>query len=182
MNYQGQLLVAQPGAPSSFFQETVVAVCEHHTEGSWGLVLNKPIAAATVGEVAQEFDLEYPDNTPLYLGGPVDTQGLHILHTPDLIEHNTWFITDDLCVTSSVEVLAEICQGRGPSQWRMFLGFSGWGPGQLDGEQSGLEPWSNRHKWLTLPIKPNVLELPVKSMWTRCLNSSITESVEMWFN
>jgi len=51
---QGQILIAQPSANSTFFAESVVLVCEHHKDGAWGLMLNKPSQQVGVSEIARD--------------------------------------------------------------------------------------------------------------------------------
>lgn len=175
---QGQILIAQPSANSTFFAQSVVLVCEHHAQGAWGLVLNKPSSAIRVKHIAQDLNLNYQDEEPLYIGGPLETDGLHFIHTPDCVASNTYWVTNTLCVTSSVSILREIVAGRGPSKWRMCGGLSSWASGQLEGEQSGEPPWTPQHRWLTTPCPNNILELPPQHLWKGQTHNAIEESVK----
>ena len=175
---QGQILIAQPAANSTFFGQSVVLVSEHHKDGAWGLILNKPSKQVTVRDIAQDVGIDYETDEPVYIGGPVSTDGLHFIHTPDCVASNTFWITNTLCVTSSVSILQEIVAGRGPKHWRMFLGVSTWAPGQLEGEQSGKSPWTEQHRWLTQPVPKNVLELPPEHMWKGQTHNAIQSSVK----
>lgn len=178
---QGKLLIAQPSANSTFFAQSVVLVCEHHAQGAWGLMLTKPSSTVMVKHIASDLDLNYPGDDPVYIGGPVQTDGLHFLHTPDCLASNTYWVTNTLCVTSSVSILREIIAGRGPSKWRMFLGVSSWQGGQLEGEQSGEPPWTPQHKWLTQPVPGNILDLPTKHLWKGQTHNAIEDSVSKLF-
>jgi len=175
---QGQILIAQPSANSTFFAESVVLVCEHHKDGAWGLMLNKPSQQVGVSEIARDIKLDYDGDEPVYIGGPVHTDGLHFIHTPDCLASNTFWVTNTLCVTSSVSILREIIAGRGPKHWRMCLGLSSWSPGQLEGEQSGKHPWTEQHRWLTQPVPKNVLELPPQHLWKAQTHNAIESSVK----
>ena len=179
---QGHLLIAQPSANSTFFAQSVVLVCEHHANGAWGLMLNKPSSEVMVKNIAEDLNLKYQGDDPVYIGGPVHSDGLHFLHTPDCLASNTFWITNTLCVTSSVSILREIAEGRGPSHWRMFIGVSSWQGGQLEGEQSGEHPWTPQHRWLTQLCPKNILELPAKHLWQGQTHNAIESSVKNFFN
>ena len=178
---QGKILIAQPSAQSTFFAQSVVLVCEHHANGAWGLMLNKPSTSVMVKHIAKDLELDYIGDDACYVGGPVHTDGLHFLHTPDCVASNTFWITNTLCVTSSVTILREIINGRGPKHWRMFLGVSSWKGGQLEGEQSGEAPWTPQHKWLTQPVPNNILELPPQHLWKGQTHNAIESSVKNFF-
>jgi len=178
---QGKILISQPLAHSTFFAQSVVLVCEHHAKGAWGLILNKPSPTVMVKHIAQDLGINYAGNEACYVGGPVHTDGLHFVHTPDCLASNTWWVTNTLCVTSSETILREIANGRGPKHWRMCLGVSSWQGGQLEGEQSGQAPWTEQHKWLEAPVPNNILEKPVKSLWKEATAISINHSVNNFF-
>ena len=81
---QGQLLLDSGQLGGSFFQRTVVLVCQHNAEGAFGLVLNRSLGK-TVGEMIVA-DLPNPlKESPLYLGGPVQPAALSFLHTDDFL-------------------------------------------------------------------------------------------------
>jgi putative transcriptional regulator len=178
---QGQLLIAQPIANSTFFAQSVVLLCEHHANGAWGLVVNKPSIEVNVGNIAATFGIDYPSEESVYIGGPIETDGLHFIHTPDCLASNTRWVTNTVCVTSSEYILRELAQGRGPKAWRLVVGVSSWKGGQLEGEQSGERPWTPQHRWLTQPCPNNLLELPVRHLWKGQTHNAIESSVNKLF-
>lgn len=180
-NFQGKLLISQPVANSNFFSQTVVLICEHHAKGAWGLVLTKPSPVMTVDTLGRDIGIPVHTNEPLYIGGPVQDDGLHFLHTPDVIVSHTMHITPNLCVTSSEAMLREIQEARGPQNWRLFVGVSAWQGGQLEGEMSGEPPWTPQHRWLTQPCPNNILELPAKHLWKGQTHNAIEDSVNRLF-
>lgn len=123
------------------FRRTVVLLCEHTTEGSFGLVLNRP-TGLTLGEATDEalgFDAD------LWMGGPVQPDTLHYLHPfSDLT--GTLPVLDDVFWGGDFEALqAAIDAGSvDPARVRFFVGYSGWGPGQLDAEV-------DEGAWIVLP-------------------------------
>jgi len=180
--YQGQLLIAQPTSVSSFFFQSVVLVCEHHDRGSWGLALNKVSSAIMVKNIAQDLGMDYAYNDPVYIGGPVQDNSIHFLHTPDVVTHNTWHVTNSVSVTSSVDMMKHICSGVGPKHWKLCVGISAWQAGQLEGEMSGQEPWTPQHRWLTKPCPRNLFELPSTQLWKTQTHEAINQSVNKYFN
>ncbi len=116
----------------SCFHRTVVLVCQHTPEGAFGLVLNKP-GEHKVGD-AVEADL--PDGVksdPLFQGGPVDPTTVTFLHSNQLMLEGS--VLPQLSVGHSMEELQEIAGGHALNQkLRIFSGYAGWSPGQLDDE------------------------------------------------
>lgn len=178
---QGKMLIAQPVAQSTFFGQSVVLVCEHNSRGAWGLVVNNPSTTTGVKDIAATMNIDYLGTESAYIGGPVSTDSIHIIHTPDIVEHNTWWINNMLCVTSSVHLLQKIAYGKGPKNWRLTVGMSTWQGGQLEGEQSGEPPWTPQHRWLTTSIPHDILKKPVKSLWKEATAVAINNSVNNFF-
>lgn len=106
-------------------------LCEHNEEGSFGFVLNKP-SILKVGEVME--DINELDNL-VFVGGPVQQDTLHFLHRNAQLE-NAVEIVAQIHWGGAFENLMLLCQTRQISgkDIRFFLGYSGWGPGQLDSE------------------------------------------------
>lgn len=127
----GIVLVADPFLKDANFMRSVVFVCEHQPEGSFGFVLNRPYDQA-VGLLIQ--DLEGCE-WPVYFGGPVQTDTLHFLHTrPDLLGGTE--ITDGICWGGTFEDLVSAIhlEQIAPHEVRFYLGYSGWAEGQLANE------------------------------------------------
>lgn len=129
----GTLLISAPMMQDPNFRRSVVLLCERdRTEGAFGLILNRELDVQ-LGDVLDEYVTYDP---PLYLGGPVQRETLHYLHTrPDDIPGGIP-LTDTVTWGGNFEVVQEIVKSgdASPDDLRFFLGYSGWGPGQLDGE------------------------------------------------
>jgi putative transcriptional regulator len=126
----GTLLVAAPPLGDPNFDRSVVFLCEHSDEGSFGLILNRS-TQLTLGQI-------HPDcvglEVPISEGGPVQPETLHVLHygesgladATEVVEGVLWGGDFD-------EVVARL-RGGGESQFRFFLGYAGWSPEQLEAE------------------------------------------------
>jgi putative transcriptional regulator len=122
----GRLLVASPSMPD-YFHRTVVLVVEHNPEGAFGLVLNRP-SEASVGDAAPELaELIGPEHM-LHLGGPVQPNAVTAIG-----EHADPNEATKIIVGATVGMV-DLDSPPEVSRLRVFAGYAGWGPEQLDGE------------------------------------------------
>ncbi|MFN3596935.1 MAG: YqgE/AlgH family protein [Rubricoccaceae bacterium] len=128
----GTLLVAEPPMSDPNFRRTVVLLCDHTVEGSFGLVLNRPAGV----RLAQAATLTLPFDADLWIGGPVQPETLHYLHPYGHDLDGALPVLDDVFWGGDFEqVRAGIEQGYfDAARFRFFVGYSGWGAGQLDAE------------------------------------------------
>ena len=160
---QGQLLLDSGQLGGSFFQRTVVLICQHNAEGAFGLVLNRSLGR-TVGEMIVADLPESLKGSPLYLGGPVQPGALSFLHTDSFIPEAD--VMPNLALGHSLDDLIEIGEAFSPTKKvRLFAGYAGWSPGQLEGEMK-------RKSWLTFPASVQlVFETPPDELWQRVLQT-----------
>lgn len=141
----GKLLVAMPGIGDPRFSRSVILICAHSDDYSMGLVLNKPMDDLTLTELLTQLgieqDIQLPD-TYVLNGGPVGTDRGFVLHSNDYYgDGATIEVTEDLSMTATRDVLKALASEGAPELAAMTLGYSGWGPGQLEHELS-------EHAWL----------------------------------
>lgn len=155
---KGQLLLDGGNLFGSFFHRTVVLICEHNSQGAFGLILNRE-AGVKVGEALPSADL--PDSikeAPLYIGGPVQPGILSYLVTDDFLPDAN--VIPEVKLGHSLEELIELARLSPPTrQIKIFAGYSGWSPGQLEREME-------RKAWLTYPAKKELVFYPrPKELW-----------------
>ena len=127
---RGQLLVAGPALEDPNFRRTVVLVGEHGDEGAMGIVLNRVSGVPVADAVPPMSSLTGPDES-VYLGGPVQPQAVVVLADfadpaeAELVVESVGFLPGEL---EDVGQLGEL------RRVRVFAGYAGWAPGQLDGE------------------------------------------------
>jgi len=144
----GAMLISDPFLKDPNFMRTVVFLCEHNAEGSFGFVLNRPFD--------QTLDHFLPDLTGhtirVFYGGPVQTDTLHFLHRlPQYISGGVEVADGVFWGGNFDSVISLIMKGRmHPSDIRLFLGYSGWSSGQLDEEMKS-------KSWLTTMGKANLV-------------------------
>lgn len=128
---QGIILISEPSLRDYYFRQSVVLLAEHNEEGTFGVILNKPLETR-LSEVIPDF----PDvDLSLYLGGPVQTDNLFYIHTIDHIEQS-FPIIEGLYWGGDLEIIkGRIEKGKiSKHEIRFFIGYSGWHPKQLDHE------------------------------------------------
>ncbi len=160
---KGQLLLDSGQLRGSFFQRTVVLICQHDAEGAFGLVLNR-----TTGNNAGDMIVaDLPDSlkgSPLYLGGPVQPSALSFLHSDDFIADAN--VMPNLSLGHSLDTLIEIGESFSATRKiKLFAGYAGWSPGQLEDEMK-------RKAWLTHPASLDlVFDSPPEQLWQRILRA-----------
>lgn len=158
---KGQFLLDGGKLAGSFFHRTVVLICEHNAEGAFGLVLNRG-SGKTVGDALVADLHDTLKAQEIFLGGPVQPTALSFLHTDSFLPDAN--VLPNLAVGHSVEELGDLGEDFSPTrQLRVFAGYAGWSPGQLDDEMK-------RGSWLTHPATVDLVFAaePVQ-LWHRIL-------------
>ncbi len=165
---KGQFLIAMPQMMDPNFALTVTYMCEHSQEGAFGLVINRPLPDGMAGHVFQELEMEVVkgiEDLPIYVGGPVHSGHLFILHGPPLLWEVSLEVSDGISMSNSRDILEAIAAGKGPSDFLLVLGCAGWAPGQLEEEILA-------NSWLNCPGTWEVLfETPVDQRWDQAAKS-----------
>ena len=136
---QGQFLLAMPSMGDPRFLRSVVYMVAHDSEGAMGFIINKRAEGLSLGDILKDMPETVAKtglvNLPVYVGGPVQNDRGFVLHTSDYEKtHNTLSQELPIALTQSADVLVDAAYGRGPEKMRLFLGYAGWGPGQIEGE------------------------------------------------
>jgi putative transcriptional regulator len=158
---KGHLLLDSGQLRGSFFQRTVVLICQHDPEGAFGLVLNR----STGSNAGEMIVAELPDKLkafPLFLGGPVQPSALSYLCSDAFIPEAN--VMPNLSLGHSLETLVEAGESYSPTQKiKLFAGYSGWSPGQLEDEVK-------REAWLTHPATLDlVFDTEPEQLWQKIL-------------
>ena len=164
---KGQLLLDGGRLAGSWFHRTVVLVCEHNAEGAFGLVLTKASDSRVEDVLEGEFG-ERIGGLTLYGGGPVQPAALSFLRGIDqaseVVPATQALVIPGLAVGHQLGDLIELAQPLPlPPPVRVFAGYAGWSPGQLDDE---LE----RGSWLREPATLDlVFAVPPEQLWRHIL-------------
>jgi putative transcriptional regulator len=137
----GILLIADPFLKDPNFLRTVVFLCEHRAEGSFGFVLNRRFEN-TLDQLLPDLD-DHP--LPVYYGGPVQPDTIHFLHQyPEQVPGGQE-VLNGVYWGGDFEALIQLIryEDYDPEKIRFFIGYSGWGEGQLAQEME-------EKSWLTV--------------------------------
>ena len=136
---QRQFLLAMPSMGDPRFLRSVVYMVAHDSEGAMGFIINKRAEGLSLGDILKDMPETVAKtglvNLPVYVGGPVQNDRGFVLHTSDYEKtQNSLSQELPIALTQSADVLVDAAHGRGPEKMRLFLGYAGWGPGQIEGE------------------------------------------------
>ena len=129
----GKVLISEPFLYDSNFKRSVILLCEHdHENGSLGFILNRKldITLTDVMEIDTQMKIE------LYFGGPVQSNTLHYLHTDTEHTKESIDMGNGIYWGGNFEELVPLMEmgTLDLEKYRFYLGYSGWGKGQLDDE------------------------------------------------
>ena len=163
------LLMAMPQVLDPFFHRSVVLLLHHEDEGSFGFILNRP-TGIKVSEILKGMDVGWSgrEEAVAYFGGPVQPNLGTVLFAPLLAEagpeDTAAEVLPGVALTQHVGDLSRLAEAP-PDQFRLILGYAGWGEGQLMEEIL-------RNDWLTAPASSELIFAPdPEQIWGAALRS-----------
>ena len=164
--YTGHLLAAMPQMEDPRFERSVIYLCAHNAEGAMGLVVNRLFDAITFPDLLEQLNIETGPKTEqirVHFGGPVESGRGFVLHSDDYVRDGTLKVRSGFALTATVDILKAIAVGEGPRRSLLALGYSGWGPGQLESEIAA-------NGWLVVPADPTIVfDRELEDKWQRAL-------------
>lgn len=157
----GSFLISTPQMPDPRFEELVIYICAHSEEGAMGLAINNPNPSFSLAEVLKHADLPIPagELAPIHVGGPVELESAFILYPSQYKTEYQLEVTPTVSLSRETKVLEDIAYGNGPEKFLFMLGYTGWGPGQLERELMD-------DGWLTAPADDNIIfSMPDDMKW-----------------
>lgn len=171
----GQLLIAMPAMADRRFARSVIYMCAHSDEGAMGLIINQRapnLSFADLLERLQLLDEETEAALPpelmrmaIHVGGPVEPERGFVLHSSDYFTpSSTLPISDEVCLTATIDILKALAAGEGPDRAILALGYAGWAPGQLESE-------IHANGWLSCQADLDLIfDLDVEEKYERALS------------
>jgi len=170
---KGRILISEPFLVDNYFKRSIVLITEHSSEGTVGFVLNKP-----VNMKANEIMTDFPAiDAIVSLGGPVQTNTLHYIHTLGDIIPNSIKVIENIYWGGEFDVIKRLLESGtlNNENIRFFLGYSGWQANQLEDEL-------NDNAWVVANISPEEIMTPMnKYFWNKTLNR-LGKKYQMWAN
>jgi putative transcriptional regulator len=169
---QGRVLISEPLLSDTYFKRSVVIVTEYSEQGAVGFVLNKPIDIP-LNDVLDDF----PNfDAKVYIGGPVEKDTIHFLHTLGDVVPNSVHIIDNIYWGGDFDTLKDLVAAGivKSDQVRFFLGYSGWNPKQLDEE-------IENNAWLVTEMDAEKIMQANKNIWKQTLDE-LGRKYKIWSN
>jgi putative transcriptional regulator len=153
---KGTFLISTPDIEMGIFFRSVVLICEHNPNGSFGLVINKLLNLELPPEIVNMNTL-LNSHVSIHAGGPIQTNQMMLLHNSMAITNQTLKVCEDVYLGGDLAFLQEaLIDTNGPNLLLCF-GYTGWGPGQLEREFLDgswfLWPSNANHVFTTAPDK-----------------------------
>jgi len=155
-------LIAMPQLNDPNFFHSVTYISQHDAEGAMGVIINQPLNMK-LGEIMKQLQIDNNDETlaqqTVYFGGPVQQDRGFILHRPGKNWQSTLFVSADIALTTSSDILRDIANQDGPEDFLVALGYAGWGSGQLEQELA-------QNTWLSVPASAAIIfDTPIDERW-----------------
>lgn len=161
-------LVAAPALADPNFDGSLVLMAQHGPDGALGFVVNRaaPLSAAEVlaavdGSLSRAARAAGRDGGAVLLGGPVRTEQLWVLCRPSAVPAGEDFLAvgSNLALGGSRQILEAVAAGRERTPFLLFLGYSGWGPLQVEHEVGA-------GAWVPMPLHEDlVLDVPLDARY-----------------
>ncbi|MEM6522671.1 MAG: YqgE/AlgH family protein [Bacteroidota bacterium] len=154
---RGSLLISEPFLPDPNFERTVILLCEHNDDGSFGFVLNK-LSSVTLKDLIEGVN---STKASVFIGGPVQQDTLHFIHRSSDLEGGTEIVKGLYWGGDFEQLMSIIDTGKiNESDFKFFVGYSGWSAGQLEEELAA-------NSWIvTNPASPQLMfDEPEDKLW-----------------
>lgn len=162
-NLTHHFLIAAPELGDPRFERTLIYICRHDTHGALGLAVNRPIEHSSVGKLLEDLDIEVSNTQVMeemaLEGGPMYPEIGFVLHTGQPQWASSFAISENVCITTSQDILKHIGSGQGIGHYHLCLGHASWGKKQLNDEL-------NNGDWLVCPADLTLLfDTPFEDRW-----------------
>jgi putative transcriptional regulator len=159
----GRFLIASRRLTGSVFSRTVVLLLDHRDDGTLGVIVNRPTGTSLTRLLPELARLGRGSDT-VYLGGPVDPEVMVFLIRAGSAPPDSRLVLGDVHATGSVEALRQVIDQHAPTnRFHAYVGYAGWGPGQLDAEVV-------RGDWFVAEASPELIFDPkITGLWDRLI-------------
>jgi len=161
----GVFIVATDKLATSMFAESVILITRYESGGTMGLAVNRPSELA-LGEAFPDIERLQGESDALYLGGPVSPRAVYALLRSDQPQAGMERVTEGIYFSRGLDpMLEDPSRDLSGDSSRVFAGYTGWAPGQLEAE-------IERGDWIVAWEDPAVaFTRDVKKLWRKLLES-----------
>ena len=159
------LLVSMPQLNDPSFHRSVVLLCEHGEEGSFGLVLNRCTYTPVSEVVGLQPPVKYASGLELWIGGPVAPERGLILMGVEPSSAESVCVCEGVYLSTSQVLLRRFLEEAPPPRTRLLTGYAGWSAGQLDAELAA-------SAWLMADVDLDIIfDTRSAEMWEKTIRS-----------
>lgn len=165
---KGNIICALPQLNDNFFSKSLIYITHHNKQGAVGIVINYKVMnikgsdlfkKLKIKDVKENLDKEFS----FHIGGPLNQNNGFILHSKDYKSDSTQKVSKNVKLTCSTSIISDIAKDQGPEKFFISLGYSGWGPGQLE-EEIKQNSWINLNEHLDL-----LFDIESEKKWNKAL-------------
>jgi len=170
---KGLVLISEPFLNDTYFKRSVVFLTEHTKDGSVGFVLNKQVDLKV-----QDVIRDFPEiDASICIGGPVNTNTIHYIHTLGNLIPESVQVTKDIYWGGNFEALKEIISTGTVQnhQVRFFLGYAGWSASQLEDELT-------ENAWLVVELSPEIIMKAESANTWNVILEKMDNKYQVWAN
>ena len=178
MNMKQQFLASLPTLQDGNFMQSVIYVDNHDGDGAKGWIINKELDSRVAVRLRKSIQLGI--NAPIFYGGPVEVNQCYVLHSSDIMLAQTMKINDNLCVTRDKSFIIMLNEKKFPQYYRIVLGCSSWGPGQLESELLGSRT-GGKSSWTGFSYDKDFMwTCPANEQWNKGIENSANQKVSSY--
>ena len=159
---KGAFLIATPDVETGIFFRSVILLCEHSSNGSFGIVINKNLDLDLPEEILSIEQLSNP-NISVRAGGPIQTNQMMLIHSSDKIPDQTIEICEGVHLGGDLQFLQDSILNQEGPLIRLCFGYSGWSGGQLERE------FLDGHWYICPASAKHLFETPPEKLWQELL-------------
>ena len=168
---KGNIICALPQLKDIFFSKSIIYITHHNKDGAVGIVLNYKIMDIRGAELFKKLDIKdaqkkFKMEFPFHIGGPLNQNNGFILHSNDYKSQSTLEVTRKVKLTCSTDFICDIAKDKGPKKFFISLGYSGWGPGQLEDE-------IKKNSWINIDEQLDLLfDIDTEKKWIKAIKKT----------
>jgi putative AlgH/UPF0301 family transcriptional regulator len=183
--FTGHLLASSPALYQNDEPQKVILIISHIDHLAVGIQINQEIMGQTLQAVSGRLGIPIEGSDPLWRGGNLGTDKIHVIHSTDWSGITTVKLTDDVAVTSDISVLTALSRNDGPSKFRACAGFYSWTNSELM-DSLGINAAGIERKqtdWEMVPANEELVmdDISGDDQWLCVLEASASYQSTKWF-
>lgn len=181
--FVGNLLLSNPIINPEHLARSVLLCISHAGDTAVALQINKIQFDTNLSNIASNLGINYRNPDPIWYGGNLSTDKIHIIHSLDWRGMSTIALTKNIGITHDISILSAMSLGQGPRFFKACAGCWLFDNGRLDRQLSKEFDPQDPLKWEILPATlENVFMIDPDEMWESCLQNSIIRNVNNYFS